>query len=61
VKVKTIEGGRGLVQRLAEMGVLAGTELRVVRGGGPVIVDVRGHRLILGRGMAERIGVEPLA
>jgi ferrous iron transport protein A len=52
------EGGRQCVQRLAEMGVSIGTRLRVVRGGGPVIVDVRGQRLVIGRGMAERVTVE---
>ena len=58
--VRQISGGRGFVQRLAEMGILAGTELRVIRGHGPVVLEARGHRLVVGRGMVDHIFVEPL-
>jgi len=43
------------------MGLTPGTWVTVVRSaplGGPVEVSVRGSRLALGRGMAERIFVE---
>jgi len=45
------------------MGIFPGVELLLVKGGfgGPVIVEVRGSRIILGRGMAHRIMVAPLA
>lgn len=59
--VKTIDGGQGFVQRLAEMGVSSGTQLRVVRGRGPMIVEVKGHRLMLGRGMVPRIMVDSVS
>ena len=59
-KVKEIRGGRGLVQRLSAMGIFQGTEIRVVRGGGPVIINLGGNRLVLGRGMSRRVMVEPL-
>lgn len=59
-RVAQVQGGRGFVQRLAEMGVYPGTTLTIIRGGGPVIVDVKGHRLVLGRGMAHRVLVTPL-
>lgn len=58
--VKMINGGRGFVRRLAEMGVSSGTELRVIRGRGPMIVEARGHRLVIGHGMVDRILVEPV-
>lgn len=58
-RVKSITGGPGMVQRLAEMGILAGTEMRVIRGRGPMVVEVRGHRLVIGHGMVSRILVEP--
>jgi ferrous iron transport protein A len=61
VTVKRIDGGRGIVQRLAEMGISAGTELRVIRGTGPMIIDAKGHRLVIGRGMVDRVVVEPRA
>jgi len=57
--VRSIEGGGGSHQRLADMGVFAGTRLKVVRGRGPMIVEVRGHRLVLGHGMVRKIQVEP--
>jgi len=56
--VAAIGGGHGFVLRLAEMGVSNGTRLKVVRGRGPMIVEVKGHRLMIGRGMVPRISVE---
>ncbi len=59
-RVVGIRAGRGLVERLSAMGITPGVMIRFVRGSqrGPVIVDLRGGRVILGRGMAERIEVE---
>ena len=59
-RVVGVHGGRGLTQRLAAMGILPGAEVSLIRGGtgGPVIVDVRGSRFILGRGMAHRVMVQ---
>jgi len=49
-------GGRGLMLRLAEMGLTPGMRMEVLnRGPGPFIVSVRGTRLMLGRGMVDRI------
>ena len=56
--VREIAGGRAFIQRLAEMGIMSGTVLRVVRGRGPMIVEVRGHRLVIGHGMVGRILVD---
>lgn len=56
-------GGRGLVQRLAEMGLTPGTEVTIVREApfhGPIEVRVRGVSLALGHGIASRIFVKPL-
>lgn len=57
VRLVTVRAGRGLAGRLAEMGFLPGDELEVVSNGvpGPLVVLVKGSRLVLGRGMAERI------
>lgn len=62
-KVIAVHGGRGFNRRLASMGILPGAKLRLVRGGvgGPVIVEVRGSRVFVGRGMAHRVMVEPVA
>lgn len=62
-KVKAVNGGHNVHQRLASMGIYPGTEILVVRGGsgGPVIAKVRGSRIVLGRGMAHRVTVTPLS
>ena len=36
--VRKIDGGRGFILRLAEMGISSGTEVRVVRGRGPFVL-----------------------
>jgi len=53
--------GWGFQRRLMDMGLTPGTGITVVKSAplrGPVEVLVRGSRLALGRGMAERIFVE---
>ena len=61
-RVRFIAGGRGLLARTLALGLVPGTPVRLVRAfGGPAIISVRGSRLALGRQMAERIWVEPLA
>lgn len=59
--VTAIQGGHGLNRRLAEMGVFVNSEIALIRtGGGPVVVEVRGSRLAIGRGMAQRVMVRPV-
>ncbi|MEM3607278.1 MAG: FeoA domain-containing protein [Candidatus Bathyarchaeia archaeon] len=56
-------GGKGLLRRLAEMGLTPGVEVSIVKTAplrGPVQVSVRGYSLALGRGVASRIFVKPL-
>jgi len=59
--VVAVNGGSGLRQRLTDMGIIAGTQIVLVnsRTTGPVIVDVKGSRLALGRGVAHHILVDP--
>ncbi len=50
--------GWGFEKRLMDMGLTPGAEVAVVKSApfhGPLEVTVRGSRLALGRGMAERI------
>jgi Fe2+ transport system protein FeoA len=54
-------GGWRFGRRLEDMGLTPGTEVTVVRSAplnGPLEVRVKGSRLAIGRGMAERIFVE---
>jgi len=59
VSVVGIRSGRGLPRRLADMGLLPGTKIRVVNSmrPGPIIIDLRGSRLALGYGIAQKIMV----
>ena len=59
-RVQAVDGGHQLGRRLASMGIYPGAEIKVVRGGGPVIVEVRGTRVVVGRGMASRVMVNPV-
>jgi len=60
VKVAGIRAGWGLTRRLADMGLVPGTAVRVINSqmSGPIIIDIRGSRLVLGHGMAQKIMVE---
>jgi DtxR family Mn-dependent transcriptional regulator len=60
-KVAFIQGGRQVVQRLLDLGLTNGTEIRLVRAApmrGPVQVEVRGSCLAIGRGIADKVYVE---
>lgn len=53
--------GWGFQKRLVDMGLTPGTRVTMIKSapfGGPIEVLVRGYRLVLGRGMAQRILVE---
>ena len=58
--VTGINAGRGLQRRLADMGLTPGVQIRVMNGqcAGPVLIDLRGSRLGLGRGVAQKILVK---
>jgi len=50
----------GLKKRLMDMGITPGTKITVVKSApfhGPLEIMVRGYRLAIGRGMAEKIFV----
>ena len=54
-------GCRGFERRLMDLGLTCGTKVTVVKSApfnGPVEILVRGSRLVLGRGIAERVLVE---
>ena len=59
-RLVSVHGGQGMRARLAEMGLVPGEQVVVVRNRfpGPLILEVKGSRLLLGAGMASRIRVE---
>jgi ferrous iron transport protein A len=61
VRIRTLQGGKGLAKRLTELGLNPGTEVRVVARQGGGLVVARGEtRLALGCGMAVKILVEAI-
>jgi len=60
-RVVYLTGGYGFMRRLTDMGLTPGVLVRVLKNDvGPIVVEVRGIRLALGRGVASRILVEPI-
>ena len=59
VAVIGVRAGWGLQGRLADMGLLPGVQIRVINNQmpGPLIIDLKGSRLVLGHGMAQKIMV----
>ncbi|MGC9529073.1 MAG: FeoA family protein [Candidatus Bipolaricaulaceae bacterium] len=63
-RVTGVHGGRGMVIRLAHMGIRPGATVRLVNRGpwrGPLLVEVDGMRVALGRGVARHVLVRPVA
>jgi ferrous iron transport protein A len=61
VRVIRFDAGGGLENKLRQLGLLPGDCARVLRHaplGGPVLVEVDGRSLALGRGVAYKIWVE---
>lgn len=57
VRILGIQAGRELNRRLAEMGLLMNEEVTVIQndGTGQIIINVKNSKLILGRGMSQKI------
>lgn len=60
VLLRRIRAGLELEARLSALGFVPGATVEVHRNGphGPLVVQVKGSRLMLGRGMADKIAVE---
>jgi ferrous iron transport protein A len=63
VKVVDFRGGKGIEARLSQMGFLPGNKIRVIRAApfnGPLLIEVEGREIVLGRGVARNVLVEYL-
>jgi len=62
VRLFKIDAGQALKARLAAMGLLPGVQFTVLNNGypGPFIINLKGCRIVLGRGMAAKISVKPV-
>jgi ferrous iron transport protein A len=58
--VTGVVGGWGMRRRLADMGLIPGAQVMVMNGchPGPLLIDIRGSRLGLGFGVAQKIMVK---
>lgn len=57
-EIKSVTGGWGATKRLADLGLTPGTKIKILRIApvlGPVEIEVRGSRLVLGRGLASKV------
>lgn len=60
-QIAFVRGGGGVMQRLCDLGLTNGTEISLIRAAplhGPVEICVRGCKLVIGRGIAEKIFVQ---
>lgn len=59
VRLVRVNAGRGLNSRLASMGFVSDVEIRVVSNGhpGPFVVIIKDVKMVLGRGVAQKIMV----
>ena len=59
VRVVRVAGSRGLVHRLAALGVVPGARVTVHRSRGPALVSLNGVRIAIGGQGASAVEVEP--
>jgi ferrous iron transport protein A len=60
-RVIDIQGGAGIRQRLSQMGIHPGDEITMLRFGalwGPILIEVHGSQVALGRGIASKVIIE---
>ena len=62
VKLKEIAWGTKLKKKLNDMGLTPGVVFNIVSatGHGPIVIDLRGTRLALGRGVVSKIIIEEI-
>ncbi|TXT67338.1 MAG: putative Fe2+ transport system protein, subunit A [Promethearchaeota archaeon] len=61
VEVVSVNAGLGAKKRLCDLGIVPGTKITKTRSGilrGPVQVDVKGSKIVLGRGLAAKVIVK---
>lgn len=61
VRLCTLKVGRELAGRMTSLGLTPGATLQVIQnyGRGPIIINIRGTHVALGRGEAEQLIVTP--
>jgi Fe2+ transport system protein FeoA len=58
-RIKEIAGCNSVKKRLFELGLRRGTQIKVVKNDfGPLIINISGSKLALGRGIASKIIIQ---
>ena len=63
VRVVDFRGGHGMERHLSQLGFLPGNKVRIIRSApfrGPLLIEVEGREIVLGRRVAAHILVEYL-
>jgi DtxR family Mn-dependent transcriptional regulator len=61
VKVVSVDAGKRAKHRLANLGIIPGSKISKTRSAvfnGPIEINVRGSKIVLGRGLAAKIVVK---
>jgi ferrous iron transport protein A len=62
-QVIDIQGGQRIRQRLGQMGIHPGDMITILRYGalrGPILIEIHGSQVALGRGIASKVIVEEM-
>jgi len=61
-KVVSLSAGWQAAKRLSDLGLVPETRIKILRKAilGPLEIEVRGSKFVLGRGLASKVLVEPL-
>jgi ferrous iron transport protein A len=62
-RIASIDGGLGVRRHLEALGLYPGDRVKMIQAGafhGPVLVEARGTRLAIGRGVARQVVVHDL-
>ena len=58
--VVAVQGGMGMQRHLANLGIISGKKVRKITAqpmGGPIILEVEGGKIAIGRGMAQKVKI----
>ncbi len=58
LEVVGFDGGRVAQKRLTDMGLKVGDVIEVINSDGPIIINTRGTRLAIGKGLADKVRVK---
>lgn len=63
VRIQGVEGGKALAVKLRQYGLFIGDQARIIRQApfdGPILLEVNGREIALGRGIAAKVIVEEI-